>query len=451
MNFRIAKVLSSSALIVIIAATLVFCSLHCAIADTPIQNSYLQILQSAQPFLSPSKNKPSIVQLQSLVDAAQKYFSAKRQYEQSLFNQSQERQFNSGGTFSQEEPFAMPTPSVQSILIEVFQNAISPQNINAASLADLMHLRDLLRRLKTLDQGHLSGVVWLYDSPLPGFAEKYLTSINTLIIKKSLASANTLRKKHQYAAAQKIYKDLLTDYTGAPDGARIKVLLDDTVVDDYNYQAGVAFAKHDYKTGRSALMHIVTLFPDTDYARKAQTAIDGAVSVSVKYFRSQGDKLFHPEGNIGVPQSKARLYYSLMYESDPEGAQADYAYYYWCEALGTEAKTQEAISKLKQFAAKFPQSKLLPKAYFLTGFILGAAPSCRYDEAAVWLEMVVRQFPKSKEAPEALWYLSFFNAAKGDAAAIMKWTKLLADNYPKSTRASAARKWYEKLKTEGTK
>lgn len=169
MYFRIAKVLSSSALMLIIAA-LMFCSMPRAIADTPIQDSSLQILQSANPFLSPSKNKPSIAQLQSLVDAAQKYFSAKRQYEQSLFNQSQERQFNSGGIFAQES-LAMETPSIQSILIEVFQNAISSQNINAASLADLMHLRDLLRQLITLDQGHLSGVVWLYDSPLPGFAE----------------------------------------------------------------------------------------------------------------------------------------------------------------------------------------------------------------------------------------------------------------------------------------
>lgn len=450
MSFRFAKVLSSPALMLIIAAALLICSARGAIADAPIQDNYFQILQSAKPFLSPAGTKPSIAQLQSLLDAAQKYFSTKRQYEQSLFNQSQERQFNSGGIFTQE-PLPKQTPSVQSILIEVFQNAISTQAIKAASLADLIHLRDLLRQLKTLDQGHLSGMVWLYDSPFPGFAEKHLAPINALIIDKSLASAAALRKKHQYAAAQKIYKNLLADYADTADGARVKVLLQAAIVEDFNYQAKAAFAKHDYKKGRAALMHIVALFPDTDYSRQAQAAIDKAVSVSVKYFRSQGDELFHPEGNIGVPQSKARLYYSLMYESNPQGSQADYAYYYWCEALGTEGKTTEALAKLKQFPVKFPRSKLLPKAYFLTGFLLGAAPLCRYDEAAVWLEMVVRQFKKSQEGAEAVWYLAFFADANGDASEVKKWLEQLSQNYPKSPRVTAARQWLGNLKREGTR
>lgn len=266
-----------------------------------------------------------------------------------------------------------------------------------------------------------------------------------------MASAVTLRKKRQYAAAQKIYKKLLADYVDTPDATRIRVRLDDAIVEDYNYQADVAFVKHDYKTGRAALTRVITLYPGTDYARKAQAAIDKVLPVAVKFFRSQADQFFHPEGNIGVPQSKARLYYSLMYETDPEGPQADYAYYYWCEALGTEAKTQEAIKKLEQFPVKFPHSKLLPKAYFLRGFLLGAAPLCRYDEAAIWLKMVVQKFHKSQEASEAEWYLAFFADANGDDSAVKKWLEQLLHNYPQSPRVTAARQWLGNLKNKETK
>lgn len=158
MSFRVTKVLSFSVSALTIMTALL-CYVPRAMADDSIQAYYLQILHSARPYLFPAENKPSIAQLQSLLDIAGKYFSTKRQYEKSLFNQLQERQFTISSKALTQEPLSTQTPSVSNVLVEVFQNAVAVQTIRTALPADLMHLRDLLLRLKTLDQGHLSGMV----------------------------------------------------------------------------------------------------------------------------------------------------------------------------------------------------------------------------------------------------------------------------------------------------
>lgn len=83
-----------------------------------------------------------------------------------------------------------------------------------SATSDLIQLRDLLRQLRSFDEGHLSGSVWLYNSPLPAFAAKHLQPLDQAIIQTLLHKASTYRQKHHYAKSKKLYKTLLADYAG---------------------------------------------------------------------------------------------------------------------------------------------------------------------------------------------------------------------------------------------
>jgi len=452
MYIRVAKVLFSVTLMLFIVAAQVLCSARRAIADTPIHNSYLQILQSAQPFLSPVKTQPSIAQLQSLLDAAEKYFSAKRQHEQILFSQLQERQFNNGRFFSQEAPYPPQKITVHDVLIQVFDNAITPQNIKAVSLAGLILLRDLLRQLKTLDQGHLSGAVWLYDSPLPGFSTQHLISIDDLIIKRSLADAVGLRKKHQYAAAQKIYKSLLKDYAETENGRQIKVLLTAAIVEDYNYRAKIAFAKHDYKKGRTALQHLAALFPNSEISTKALADLKKMVSRAVVVNKKAGDSHYKAKTQYGVPQKEAAVYYQRTYEADPEGPQAPYALYWWSRALVTEGKYKMAIEKLQLLLRQFPLCDMRAQATYSLGFDYMINKD--YPKAKVLFQKVVENYGDTDRASEALWQMAIQDAIRNNFPEALKSMQMLHDRYPKSPRWPHSAKWVkvfkEKIRTGGT-
>ena len=181
-------------------------------------------------------------------------------------------------------------------------------------------------------------------------------------------------------------------------------------MEDYNYQAKLALAKNDYKTARFALKKITELYPETAYARTAQKMLKGIVPVAVAFYKKQGDAAFHPQGHVGVPQTKAGEYFSKMYQEDPDGPKADYALYYWARSLGTEGKIKEALAHLQDFTKKFPRSKMRPDALFLQGFLLASPGINQYSKAAKTMAEFIRLYPHHAQAGDALWYCAFYNA-----------------------------------------
>src|SRR5690606_3259808 len=130
-----------------------------------------------------------------------------------------------------------------------------------------------------------------------------------------------------------------------------------------------------------------------------------------------------------------REFYEKMYKKDdPDGARADYALYYWARALGTEGKAKQEVKLLQQHLTDFPKSKMRAQAMYLLGFTYCNHLLSNYKEGVPILLQVVHDFPRSPEAPEALWH----------AAGVLTWTKQydqaisllqqLKKNYPKSPR-----------------
>ena len=411
----------------------------------------LQVIQTSARLLHQPTSKTTLADLQSLVALAQKYFLARKKIEEPLFRQQLQSQHHFGHSDDYEDQVVLgqqQSPSVQQTLITVFQQYISAHNatnhassgVVASDVATLTQLRNLLRQLQAMNQGHLSGSTWLYNSPLPVFAAQNLLQLDKRIIETTLSSAAVLRKKHKYAPAIKLYKTLLADYVNTPYEAPVKVLLDAAIVEDYNYQAKLALAKHDYKKARAALKKIVALYPDSDYAAAAEKAMQATVSQAVRYFKQEGDANFHPQGHPGVPQKKAALFYSSMFQEDPSGPVADYALYYWARSLGTEGNTKEALTHLQDFAKKFPRSKMRPDALFLQGFLLASPGINQYSKAAEIMTEFVRLYPHHALAGDALWYCAFYHAYGNhfkEALACLEQLK----KYPKDKHQKHIAQW----------
>jgi tetratricopeptide (TPR) repeat protein len=402
---------------------------------------HLQINQTGARLLNQPPATITPADLQALLALAQKYFSNRKEREWALFNQRLEDQRLH--LYSDDSQQQEPHPSVEETLITVFQRYISFHSKEAMAtngVASLTQLRNLLRQLQTFGGGRLSGSTWLYNSPLPAFAARQLQPLDQQIIKASLSSADALRKKHQYAAAEKIYKTLLADYANTPHERGIKVLLDAAIVEDYNYQAKQALAKHDYKTARAALKRIVALYPDSDYSVAAEKAMQATVPAAVSYFKKEGTAVFHPEGHPGVPQTRAAEFFSQMLEEDPDGPQADYATYYWARALGTEGKIKEALGHLQDFDKKFQRSKLRPDALFLQSFLLASAGINQYAKAADLMEEFARLYPHHQQSGDALWSAAFYHAYDNhfkEALACLEQLK----KYPKDKHQKYVAQW----------
>lgn len=340
-------------------------------------------------------------------------------------------------------------PSVQQTLVAVFgqylsfhsRDAVATSSVTTSGIATLTQLRNILRQLQSMNQGHLSGGTWIYNSPLPTFAVQHLQPLDQRIIDTSFASATTLRKKHQYASAIKTYKTLLADYANTPHAAPIKVLLDGAIVEDYNYRAKLALAKHDYKKGRAALKKIIALYPESDFANAAQKALDGIVPVAVEFYKEQGEKYFHPEKQFRVPQTQAGTYFEKMYNEHPKGPESGYALYYWARSLGTQGKISQAAGMLKDFDKRFPRSEMKGKALFLEAFYNGENQVRNYKRGADLMIQFARQYPKAKEAPDALWYGAFYSAYAGNQLQAVDMLTNLKKHYPNNNHAKHVAEW----------
>jgi len=208
--------------VLLLTAVFAMAGISCANAHATnrVVELHLQITQASTGLLNQAASKTSLADLQSIVALAQKYLSSRKEIEEPLFHQRLQDQRNFGfedaANLQEQQP-----PSVEQTLISVLQQYISANHTND-SVTALTQLRNLLRQLQTMNQGHLSGGTWLYNSPLPSFAVQNLQPLDKRIIETSTTSAAALRKKHRYAAAIKLYKTLLADYANTPHEAPIK-------------------------------------------------------------------------------------------------------------------------------------------------------------------------------------------------------------------------------------
>lgn len=382
-------------------------------------------------------------QVKTLIQSAEKYFSARTTYEKVLFNKILQNHVSSFTNPGCEQVDYIRKSAALLHLIQKYFSA----DIETLKLTQLIQRRNLLRQIKGLNNGYLSGAVWLYNSPLTSFAISRLKIINPQILHASLASAKHYVGKHQYAQAQKIYQNLLLEYNQSPQAPEIKELLTRCIVDGYTYQCSIAMRKRQFKTARSYLHKIIDQYPQTSYATAAQKQLEATVPIAVNYFKKLADKHFHPYGNIGVPQKKAASYYERMYqEAAPTGLKADYALYYWARALGTEGQVEKEVQLLDLHLKKFTKSDLRSEVMYLLGFTYCNNVLRNYKEGIPLLLQVAKDFPRSKQAPEALWNASFILGWNKQYDKAILLLQRLKEGYPKSPRAQWVDMWTAKYK-----
>jgi len=168
--------------------------------------------------------------------------------------------------------------------------------------------------------------------------------------------------------------------------------------------------------------------------------------VAVNYYKQVADASFHPEAKIGVPQGKALEYYQKMYNEDPDGPKADYALYYWARALGTEGKAAHEVKLLQQHLQKFPKSNIRGKAMYLLGFTYIDHGLRDYKNGIPLLLQVAKDFPRSVEAPEALWNAAFVLGWNKQYTQAIPLLQQLKKGYPKSPRSKWVDQWIAKYK-----
>jgi len=424
------------------------------VVTSQITTLHLQVTQTGARLLNQPASEVTLTDLQSFVTLAQKYFSTRKEIEEPLFRQrlQDKRNFGYPDDYEANAQLGQPySPSVEQTSIAVFQHYLSANHANSVSA--LTQFRNILRSLQSMNHGHLSGMTWLYNSPLPPFAEQNLQSLDQQIIETSLASADALRKKRQYTSCIKTYKTLLTDYANTPHEAPINVLLDATIVEDYNYQTKLALVKHDYKKARFALTKIIELYPETAYAKAAEKALQATVPAAVKFYRTEGDKNWRPGDEFLKPQTKAREFYEKAYNEDPNGPHSAEMLYHWAEARASEkGKVPEAIKLLNQWLDKYPKNHPLRcKVTYLLGFFYGSLPIREYEKAIKLMEVVVDRWPNSPDAAEALWHSAFYCATVVDDAPEgwrrgLPYLERYYKDYPNAPRWENAPKWIGRFK-----
>jgi TolA-binding protein len=173
------------------------------------------------------------------------------------------------------------------------------------------------------------------------------------------------------------------------------------------------------------------------------------IPVAVNYYQQIADANFHPAAKIGVPQDKAASYYERMFHEDETGIKADVALYYWARALGTEGKVKQEVELLRQHLATFPQSKWRASAMFLLGFTYCNHQLRDYKDGIPLLLQVAKDFPRSAEAPEAIWTAAFVLGWSKQYQQAISLLQQLKKDYPQSPRAKWADQWIAKYREGG--
>lgn len=336
---------------------------------------------------------------------------------------------------------AAALPSVMALVAQI-HNTLLPQAVKddgAKAVRD--YLRGLMKE----------------SGPFASYASFKLLDIDRVILAHYRADAQKAWREKKWAAARAGFSLIIKEYEGTTEGKKAEGELKQVIVAQYKDEAVIAFAANNFDGAKGAYRRIIAEYGDTDDATWAEGELKKIVPVAVAYYKTEADKSFRPgaEDQFGKPQTKAVESYERMYQEDPDGKQAAYAFFKWSEALGTTGKSAQGVKQMEQWLEKYPQSPLRAEVLYTLGFFLGGLPLNRNDEAIKWLKQVVDQYPKSEQAPEALWHIAFFHAWSNNRFKEgLPYLERLHKEYPQSFRWRHTEKWIkrfnEKIASGGT-
>ena len=101
-----------------------------------------------------------------------------------------------------------------------------------------------------------------------------------------------------------------------------------------------------------------------------------------------------------------------------------------------KGRHEEALRRFSEFVKQYPESPLLPNAYYWMGE--SAMGLKDYEKAIVGFQEVVDKYPKSERAPRALLRQADAFAATGDKKTSTILLKRIVEVYPKSEEARLA-------------
>ena len=126
------------------------------------------------------------------------------------------------------------------------------------------------------------------------------------------------------------------------------------------------------------------------------------------------------------------------------GISSDENFYNQAYSLFTLGKYEDAKNKFEEFIKKFPNSKLIPNAYYWLGECYFKLKN--YEKAIINYDEIINKYPKSSKVPAALLKegIAFMRIGENDGAKII-FLKILQD-YPHSPQAKYAKIYLKKLK-----
>lgn len=269
------------------------------------------------------------------------------------------------------------------------------------------------------------------------YAGKKLIDLDRVILASYRSEAEKAMRENRFAAAVKVYKQMLEDYAGSPVADEAATGLRKATIGGYRFAAQEAMKVNNFDVAKASWRKIAVDFAGSPEATDANAELKKLVPVAVKFYKIEGDKNYRPDDpqQFFKPQTKSREFYEKMYNEDPEGPQADYALLHWGQGLGTEGKTKEAIAKYDLFLKKFQSSSLIPDVMFEKAFVLGSNSVRKYDEAINLMMNLVKKYPKSEKAPFALWCCAFWRSRGQHRFTEAKQYLELLRAYPESSYA----------------
>lgn len=282
--------------------------------------------------------------------------------------------------------------------------------------------------------------------PFRSYASAKLISIDKDILAQYRVQAAQHRQNRQWPQARAAYQLIISEYPNSDAAREAQENLRKVVIAQYSDEAQAALAARNFEAARAAYRRIKIEFAGSDEAQWADGELRKIVPVAVAFYKAEGDKVYQPGKQFGAPQSKAREFYQKMYDEDPNGPQADYAFFSLSKALGTEGRMQEAVSQLEQFTARFPDSPLRSQAALTLGLLYANQNLRHYDKAIKWLQDVAENSQDAQAAPEALFHLAFLYAWRDDFKSGLPCLERLITNFPASPRAKWAKPWAVRFK-----
>lgn len=99
-----------------------------------------------------------------------------------------------------------------------------------------------------------------------------------------------------------------------------------------------------------------------------------------------------------------------------------------------------ARKKVEQFLIKYPESQNTPEVMYLAAKLRRNS-----NEALTYYEKIVKEYPNSKVAPDALYNIAQYFYGKRDYHSALGMYKKIISDYPKSKPAKECKKWIDTI------